>query len=279
MATDSLPATAAVGRVALTVTDIAAVADFYESVVGLDIVSEGDDRVVLGAGDRPLLVLERDPEAPERPREAAGLFHTAFRVPNRAALADALARVESEWTLAGASDHRVSEALYLWDPEDNGVEIYCDRPREEWPTENDRVQMDTLPLDREALGEAAAGADGVPAGTDVGHVHLEVTSLEDARPFYVDALGLGVRQEYNGALFVAAGDYHHHVGLNTWNGRSDPTSGRGLAWVELTVPDDDALAATRERLVGAGVAVTDTDDGIAVSDPDGIRVRVVVASD
>ena len=117
MATDSLPGTAAVGRVALTVTDIAEIADFYDSVVGLDIVSEGDDRVVLGAGDRPLLVLERDHEAPERPREAAGLFHTAFRVPNRAALADALARVESEWTLAGASDHRVSEALYLWDPE------------------------------------------------------------------------------------------------------------------------------------------------------------------
>jgi catechol 2,3-dioxygenase len=266
-----------VGRVALTVTDIAAVADFYESVVGLDVLTERDDRVVLGAGDRPLLVLESDPEAPERPREAAGLFHTAVRVPDRAALADALARIESEWTLAGASDHRVSEALYLWDPEDNGVELYCDRPREERPTADGRVQMDTLPLDRDALAEAASGADGVPVDTDLGHVHLEVTSLDDARSFYVDALGLGVRQEHNGALFVAAGDYHHHVGLNTWNGRSDPASGRGLAWVELTVSDDDALAATRERLVGAGVAVADTDDGIAVSDPDGIGVRVVAS--
>lgn len=277
MATDSLPAEAAVGRVALTVTDIAEVADFYRSVVGLDILSEREDRAVLGAGDRPLLVLEGDPESSERPREAAGLFHTAFRVPDREALADALERVEDEWTLAGASDHRVSEALYLWDPEDNGVEIYCDRPREEWPITEGRVQMDTLPLDQEALGEVASGADGVPADTDVGHVHLEVTSLDDARSFYVDALGMGVRQEWNGALFVAAGDYHHHVGLNTWNGRSDPASGRGLAWVELTVPDDDALAVTRERLAGAGVAVTDTNDGFAVSDPDGIGVRVTTA--
>jgi catechol 2,3-dioxygenase len=277
MTADSLPGETAVGRVALTVTDLARAVEFYRSVVGLAVISEREGQAVLGAGDRPLLVLDHDPDAPERPREAAGLFHTAFRVPDRAALADALARVESESDLAGASDHRVSEALYLWDPEGNGVEIYCDRPREEWPIADGRVQMDTLGLDLDDLRTEASGADSVPADTDIGHVHLEVTSLEAARTFYVDRVGLDVRQELNGALFAAAGEYHHHVGLNRWNGRSEPASGRGLAWVELLVPDDETLTAVRERLAGAGIGVRDTDDGIAVTDPDGIGVHFAVA--
>ena len=277
MTAHSLPADTTVGRVALTVADLDSVVDFYTSVVGLAILTESDDRAVLGAGGRALLVLECDPDAPDRPREAAGLFHTAFRVPDRTALADALARIDSAWDLSGASDHRVSEALYLWDPEGNGVEIYRDRPREEWPTADGRVQMETLGLNLEALREEAAGAEDVPAETDIGHVHLEVTSLAEARAFYVDRLGLGVRQEWQGALFVAAGEYHHHVGLNRWNGRSKPAAGRGLAWFELCVPDEETLALARTRLADSGIAVTDTDDGIGVSDPDGIGVRLVAA--
>lgn len=278
MPTQPLPAGTAIGRVALTVTDLDRAVDFYTAVVGLDTVAERADRAVLGAGGRPLLVLEGDPDAPERPREAAGLFHTAVRVPDRAALADALARVDADWDLSGASDHRVSEALYLRDPEGNGVEIYADRPRTEWPMEGGRVRMETLPLDVDALREEPSGADRVPAGTDIGHVHLEVTSLADSEAFYVDQLGLGVRQEIRGALFVASGEYHHHIGLNRWNGRSERVSGRGLAWVELLVPDAATLAATRERLAEAGVDVTDTDDGIAVSDPDGIGIRLTAAA-
>lgn len=277
MTADSLPGETAVGRVALTVTDLARAVEFYRSVVALAVISEREGQAVLGAGGRPLLVLDHDPDAPERSREAAGLFHTAFRVPDRAAPADALARVESESDLAGASDHRVSEALYLWDPEGNSVEIYCDRPREEWPIADGRVQMDMLGLDLDDLRTEASGVDSVPVDTDIGHVHLEVTSLDGARTFYVDRLGLDVRQELNGALFAAAAEYHHHVGLNRWNGRSEPASGRGLAWVELLVPDDETLTAVRERLAGSGIGVTDTDDGIAVTDPDGIGVHFAVA--
>ena len=128
---------------------------FYRDAVGLAVQHRGGERATLGAGGEPLLELTADPDAPDRPRRSAGLFHTAFRVPSRAALADALDRIEEEWELTGASDHHVSEALYLDDPEGNGVEVYRDRPREEWPTDGSgRVEMDTLPLDRESDGVA-----------------------------------------------------------------------------------------------------------------------------
>jgi len=269
---DALQAETSIGRVALCVGDLDGVVDFYRSVVGLPVLDRSDGRAVLGA-QRPLLVLEGAPDAPARPREAAGLFHTAIRVPDREALADALARIDEQWRLTGASDHRVSEALYLEDPEGNGVEIYRDRPRSEWPTAEGRVQMATLPLDLDALRAESTGTAAVPPETDVGHVHLEVTELSAARDFYVEALGLAVRQAYNGALFVAAGEYHHHVGLNVWNGRSAPATGRGLAWFELVVPEQ-TVSTLRERLADAGVAVTETDDGIAVTDPDSIDVRI-----
>jgi catechol 2,3-dioxygenase len=132
--------------------------------------------------------------------------------------------------------------------------------------------MDTLPLDLDALRADSDGADALPAETDVGHVHLEVTDIDAARTFYVDAVGLGIRQEWEGAAFVAAGDYHHHVGLNAWNGRSEPATGRGLDWFELVVPAE-SLADVRERLTDSGLAVRDTDGGFAVDDPDGIGLR------
>lgn len=274
--TSALPAATAVGRVALAVAELDRLVEFYESVVGLAVLDRDDDRATLGAGDSPFLELRADPGAPARGQTAAGLFHTAFRVPDRAALGAALARIEDRWRLTGASDHHVSEALYLRDPEDNGVEIYCDRRRADWPTADGRVRMDTLPLDLDPL-RAAAGrgstAEAVPAGTDVGHVHLEVTDLGAARPFYVDGLGLGVRQRMTGALFLAAGGYHHHVGVNTWNGRSTPAGGRGLDWFELRAPGD-AVAAARERLADRGADARETDDGLAVVDPDGIEIRL-----
>jgi catechol 2,3-dioxygenase len=269
-----LPAETGVGRVALRGHDLDRLVDFYTDIVGLTVQERTADRVTLGAGGRPLLELIHAPDTHQRIRDEAGLFHTAFRVPDRTALADALVRIEDGWQLTGASDHRVSEALYLDDPEGNGVEIYCDRPESEWPTVDGRVQMDTLPLDTEPLRTEAIGAESVPATTDVGHVHLEVSSLPAAREFYVDTLGLGVRQEFRGALFIAAGSYHHHVGLNRWNERSAPASGCGLAWFELRVPDEQTLASVRKRLREAGVDISETDDGIAVSDGDGIGVRI-----
>jgi len=271
---DTLPASTRVGRVALTATDVDELAAFYRDVVGLAVISRTADRATLGAGDTPLLELREDASAQPRPASAAGLFHTAFRVPDRGALGDALDRVHDRWRLTGASDHRVSEALYLRDPEGNGVEIYRDRPRDEWPTTDGRVEMTTAPLDLDALAADAAGADAAPDGTDVGHVHLEVTDLDESREFYVDALGLQLRQQMgNEALFVAAGDYHHHVGLNTWNHRSAPADGRGLDWFELTTTPT-GLDAAVDRLEAAGYAIEETENGATVRDPDGIEVRL-----
>lgn len=275
----TLPASVHVGRVGLAVADLDEMVQFYADVVGLDLRSRDDDGATLGAGGDPLFVLRADPDAPERGREEAGLFHTAFCLPSRAALGDALNRVQERCQFSGASDHLVSEALYLSDPEGNGVEIYWDRPQAEWPvTDDDRVEMDTLPLDLDDLRADASGADGVPDGSDVGHVHLEVTDLAAAREFYVGRLGLDVRQRFgDSALFLAAGEYHHYVGLNTWNGRSEPASAdsRGLDWFELVVPDAESLEAVRDRLADRGAPVESTEDGLAVSDPDGIGLRLL----
>jgi catechol 2,3-dioxygenase len=281
MSTDTtftMPATAHLGRVALRVASLDRVVPFYRDVVGLDVSRDGE-RAVLSAGETPVVVLHEDADAPARPRDAAGLFHLAVRVPSREALGDALARIEASAletaTLTGASDHLVSEAIYLRDPEGNGVEIYRDRPREEWTFAGDRVEMDTLPLDRDPIRSAASGDDRAPPETDLGHVHLEVTGLAESRAFYVDTLGLNVRTEsYRGALFVAAGDYHHHVGLNTWNGRTKPVGEhRGVEWFEFVVPES-AIDDLRDALVERGHAPNHADGPLTVADPDGIEVRL-----
>ncbi|WP_423996461.1 VOC family protein [Halorubrum trapanicum] len=288
----SLPAETRIGRAALRVADLDETTAFYRDVVGLAVLDRDAERATLGVDGTPLLVLERDADGPARSRTDAGLFHTAFRVPSRAALGEALGRVRERWRLDGASDHLVSEALYLDDPEGNGVEIYRDRPREEWPVDGDgTVRMATDPLDVEGVAAAAGGdetdaaplVDRAPAGTDVGHVHLEVTSLSAFETVYVDGLGFEVGTSGPDVRFVAAGGYHHHLGANTWRGRTTPAAGRGLAWFEVVVPDAAALEAVRARLdavAGDGdveFAVAERADGFAVTDADGIEVRVRAA--
>lgn len=270
-----LPDRTRVGRIALRANDLDRLVTFYCAVVGLAVLEREETYATLGAGETPLLELLAAPDAPPRGPEEAGLFHTAFLVSSRSALADALGRISENWHLDGASDHRVSEALYLSDPEGNGVEIYQDRPREEWPTREGRVVMDTRPLDLDALGDRRRGEAGVPDETTVGHVHLEVTDIPSAREFYVGDLGLNVRQEWSdAALFLAAGDYHHHLGLNTWNGRTAPSEGRGLAWFELVVPDREAFSTVRDRTGDSELA--EGTDTLSLSDPDGIELRVRV---
>ncbi len=273
--TDTLPGGTHIGRTALRVTDIEAMTEFYRDVVGLGVQHRSDTGSVLGVGGTPLLVLERDGDALERSRSGAGLYHNAFRVPSREALGDSLARIRDGWQLSGASDHWVSEALYLSDPEGNGVEIYRDFPRDEWPIADDgTVRIGTEPLDLASIEAAATGAARAPTGTDVGHVHLEVTSLKAFREFYVEVLGFEVQTTVPAACFVSAGGYHHHLGANTWHDRTTPIEGRGLSWFEIVVPDRGALDAVRERIEARGVAATETDDGLAVTDTDGIEVRL-----
>ncbi|EMA28420.1 VOC family protein [Haloarcula japonica] len=275
MTTDGLPQQTRIGRTALRVNDIEEMTGFYRDIVGLDVLHHSDTSSVLGVEDTPLLILAREEDERQRHSSAAGLFHNAFRVPSREALGDALARIREHWELSGASDHDVSEALYLTDPEDNGIEIYRDRPREDWPRNGDgSVRMGTYPLDLEALEGAAAGDAGLPAGTDIGHVHLEVSSLEAFQNFYVDTVGFEVQVDDPGAVFVSAGGYHHHIGANTWNQRSQPVSGRGLSWFEVLLPDTEALDGVQARITDSQYPVIETeDDGIAVTGPDEIEVR------
>lgn len=273
----TLPAATRIGRVALRVNDLDEVAAFYEECIGLAVRERATDRAVLGAGGVPLLELVAAPDAAPRGADEAGLFHTAFLLPSRSALGAALERVETRWRLDGASDHGVSEALYLTDPEGNGVELYRDRPVEAWPVAPDGgVQMYTERLALDDLRAERTDDPAVPPETTVGHVHLEASSLAAAREFYAEALGLRVRQtDGRSVLFLAAGDYHHHLGVNTWNDRSAPLEGRGLAWFELVVPDEATLAAVRRRLP-AETAVEATDDGIEAIGPDGVPLRLRV---
>ncbi|WP_424005338.1 VOC family protein (plasmid) [Haloarcula salina] len=273
-----VPETARIGRTALLVTDLDEMVEFYRTVVGFSVLTRSESAATLGAGGTPLLELTTDETPTPRDPAQAGLFHTAFLVPSRTALGAAVERVRDRGQLDGASDHFVSEAVYLRDPEGNGIEIYTDRPRDEWPrTDDGGIDIGTVPLDLDAIVDQSDGADAVPAETTVGHVHLEVTDIDAARAFYVDTLGLSLQTAAPSALFVAAGDYHHHLGLNNWNRRSQPAGGRGLAWFEWLVPDEDTLAAVRRRLTDADVSYRDADDGIEISDPDGIGIRFRVA--
>lgn len=177
----------------LTVSDLSELVEFYRDVVGLSVTHRSDVNVVLGVDDNtqtPLFVLNQESGAPPRHRTETGLFHTAFRVPSRAALGEALGRIRTQWTLDGTWDHRVSEALYLTDPEGNGVETYRDFPRDEWPvTDDGHVQMAANPLDLSKIDAAAAGEHRVSSGTKIGYVHLEVSSLDAFEDFYVETVG------------------------------------------------------------------------------------------
>jgi catechol 2,3-dioxygenase len=280
-----LPADTRLGAIRLRAGDVGLLRDFYERTIGLRSVSSGNGLTSLGAGDGPLVELVSDPDAPTRPPRTTGLFHLALLVPTRTDLAHALRRVfEAGWHLSGASDHLVSEALYLSDPEGNGIELYRDRPRDEWPHQGDEVAMATLPLDLENLLAEPGGdtdAPAMPDDTMLGHVHLQVSDLDSAARFWVDTFGLDVMASgYPGALFVSAGGYHHHVGLNTWAGVGaprPPSGARGLDRFEIVLPDGASLQAARERLATAA-EVRDVDGGVAAEDPSGNGILVRASS-
>lgn len=256
-----------IGTVTLTVRDLAAMTDFYSRALGLVPLATDSVEAVLGAGGRPLLRLAGDPAArPSSPREA-GLFHTAFLLPDRAALARWLIHAAGRrLPLQGASDHGVSEAIYLADPEGNGIEVYVDRPRDVWTGPDGTIRMSTDPLDLDDLAAVADGPwTGAPEGTVVGHVHLQVGDLAQAEAFYGGILGLPVTARYPGAAFHGAGGYHHHIATNVWNSRgAGPRSpGTGLAALELRA-DPTTRAALIARAGGRD----------ALADPWGTRIFV-----
>jgi catechol 2,3-dioxygenase len=275
------------GTVRLTVSDLEASRRFYERALGLRATDQDDGSLAFGvAGERPLVELTGDASAPPLDRRATGLFHLAILMPTRRELALALARLaEANWPLDGASDHLVSEALYLSDPDGNGIEIYRDRPREEWREVDGQLQMSTLPLDLRGLLAELAGTEprepAAPAGTRMGHVHLQVSHLETSETFYSGILGFDVVvRGYPGALFVSAGGYHHHVGLNTWHSRgaTAPKPGAvGLRSFEILLPDRAALEQVMGRVQSAGIESQPQSDGTLVRDPSGNGVILRVA--
>ena len=276
-----LPAEARLGAIRLRVGDAESMRSFYETAIGLRTIAVDDGVTALGADDGvPLVELVSAPDAPPRAPRATGLFHLALLTPSRADLAQALRRVVgSGWRLSGASDHLVSEALYLSDPEGNGIELYRDRPRDEWPRAGGDLQMATLPLDVDGLlrEPSPEGADpGMAPGTTLGHVHLQVADLEEAERFWSRSIGFDVVvRGYPGALFVSAGGYHHHVGLNTWAGVGAPrpaAGARGLAWFELLLPDGGDVEEVLARVGPSSVA--DVPGGVLAEDGSGNAVLV-----
>lgn len=274
-----------IGSVTLAVSDLQRSVDFYERVLGLALISREDDRARLGPDrERPALVLRQITAPTLTPRGSTGLFHVAWLHPSRSSLADSVRRVVGQrWPLDGASDHGVSEALYLSDPDGLGIELYVDRPRERWerPADGHGVKMVTLPLDLEDLLEQSSHEPPatVAPGTIVGHVHLKVSDVPRAVGFYAGALGFEEQARLPSAAFLSAGGYHHHLGLNSWQshgGSPPPDSAPGLRLVELDVSGPQALDALERGVADTGsgqVASRGEDGSVSVSDPDGAPLR------
>jgi len=270
-----------VGAVGLKVRDLARLTGFYTELLGLSVLERDAGRVVLAVGDVPLLHLEHQPDAMRDDSRTAGLYHTAFLMPTRSDLARWVLHVaRNRVPLTGASDHAVSEAFYLDDPEGNGIEVYRDRPAEAWQWAGDDIKMTTDPLDiDDILREVPPGAayPDAPGGLRIGHVHLRVGDVARAETFYRDALGLEVTRRRHGATFMSSGRYHHHIAGNVWHsagaGRRDDNRA-GLSWLSLEAADAGAFDGAVARLTEAGIGVAAIPSGIEVADPWGTRLRI-----
>ncbi len=264
-----------VGGVALAVRDMDRVTAFYRDVIGLEVIACQDDAVCMGVAGAAFLELLHRPAAEPDDPASAGLFHTAFLLPSRADLGRWLTHFRTlGQPLDGAADHLVSEAAYLHDPEGNGVEVYADRPREQWGwhdgPDGRRVEMANRPLDVAGLLKLAVTPwSGAPPGTRIGHVHLRVGDIGEARHFYGRMLGMDVTAAWDAAAFLSSGGYHHHIAANIWRsagaGLRDPARA-GLASVTLEVADEQALAGIMERAGGRGLR-----------DPWGANIRLRLA--
>jgi catechol 2,3-dioxygenase len=278
-----------IAHVEYQVRDLANLVAFYADLLGMPLIEKTDTFAQLSATGQPpaLLTLFERKDAKPAPSNSSvpGLYHTAFRFPGRVPLASTLMRmVAARYPLQGAADHRFSEAIYLADPEGNGIELYRDRPREEWPRMGDALQSGNLPLDlRQLLEEAdqaAAQAGKVDPGMDIGHIHLQVSDLAMADAFYHDLLGLDVMMSMPTALFFAAGGYHHYVGANTWHSLNAPHREKGLTGLNsfsFLIPDEAGWQAALERVKDKMPRVVERDGllGVAIEDQDGIVVELM----
>jgi catechol 2,3-dioxygenase len=280
-----LPASARVGTVRLQVSDLQRSVEYYREIIGLAVLSSSGAAARLGpSASRPLLELHERRGAHAVPQHGRlGLYHFAILVPDRGALGHFVAHLAEIDAPAASADHAVSEAIYLWDPDGLGIEVYADRPRAEWRSRGRELQMTTEPLNlRSLMRDAPAGPwRGLPDGTTIGHMHLHVGDLEGAEAFYHRALGLDkVVWSYPGALFLSAGGYHHHLGTNTWAARA-PLAGeneaRLIEW-ELILPDEAEVAAAARSCARAGFDGHASAAVTRLRDPWGSQLALVAAS-
>jgi catechol 2,3-dioxygenase len=282
-----LPDETRLGPVRLQVADLARSLAYYEQVLGLRLLERGQGIAALGGegATAPIIELHERPGARPVPRRGRlGLYHFAILLPERAALGRFLRHLGEIGERAGMSDHLVSEAIYLSDPDGLGIEVYADRPREIWRHAGRQLAMATDPLDVESLLRAAGGEpwSGMPAGTVLGHVHLYVDDLDRATAFYHAGLGLDKTVwSYPGALFLSAGGYHHHLGTNTWAAGAEPAGAddaRLLEW-ELVVPRAADAASAVASLAAGGAEVAPSGSGGVARDPWGTAVRIRAADE
>lgn len=274
-----------IGTVTLAVADLPRAVDFYTRVLGLAAHDQRAEGALLGAGGAPLLHLRTLPGGQRPSSRTTGLFHVAVLLPTRADLGRVLLNLaRTQYPVSGFADHLVSEAIYLDDPDGNGLELYCDRPRATWRWQGDQVFMASDPLDLDSImaeaGDQDAAFNGMPAGTVIGHIHLRISGIPEAEAFYSGVLGFDVVARWPGALFVSAGGYHHHLGLNTWQSQGaprPPENAVGLRAYSLVLPDEPARAAVVARVAAAGIAHSQDADGVLLDDPWGHTLRLIVS--
>ncbi|MED4224034.1 VOC family protein [Neobacillus cucumis] len=270
-----------VGEVNIKVKNLENSITFYQNIIGFQILEQSERKAVLTAdGKTPLVTLEQPADVIPKQGRTSGLYHFAILLPSRADLGGFLRHIIQTGYPLGAADHYVSEALYLEDPDGNGIEVYRDRPSSEWTWKNDLVNMATEQLDAEGiLASSVAEWDGLPSGTIMGHIHLHVGDLEKAKEFYTKGLGFDVVSYYPQAVFLSSGGYHHHVAINTWQGAGAPTPPKnsvGLKWYTLVFPSEGAREKVIKQLKLLGAPISKEGNDYVTSDPAGnlIYLRV-----
>lgn len=272
----------AMGSVSLYVNDLATMREFYEHVLGLDVLGRDESRVELGKGKKSLIVLHKSAQLHPPSRRDAGLYHFALLFSSRGELARRIEHIltSAPHHFSGSADHLVSEAFYFTDPEGNGIELYFDRSHDEWVWENGQIRMASLYIDPATYIRMYGASDKKKSEIGMGHVHLKVGDIEKARAFYVDVLGFDITAQLPGALFISVGGYHHHIGVNTWEsmGAQERGVSLGLKSYDIVLSQPDDLVWLTERLRQNDIIFEEGDYGIVFSDPWKNQIRVTPRS-